>query len=251
MTLVGRLTDVGRGFACDGTDLGVSQEALWTLEAKALDQANSVPGDSGGPMFFGSGPVPAGVPAPSALPAGSALPERRYVTGVNSTGSSTLAGEASLFHPENAMWLVNNLKDFDGDGVLNENDNCVGVADADRRIFNASAGIEDSRRARPGRRVRPGPLSERDRSLPLLPPASACSLSVVNVQRNKNQSHADCVAQLVQRVQRDQSQRTTGSASARSIPRAAAPSRWAWPADRGVESSRPTQAAWRPTFGCR
>ena len=184
MTLTGRTATLGRGNACDGTSLGSTPEVLWFVSATALNQANLVPGDSGGPMLFGSGPVVAGVPAPSALPAGSGLVERRYVAGVHSTSGGVNGNDASLFQPENAQWLVNNLKDFDGDGVLNQDDNCVGVANADQANCNASAEIDRGGRVL-GDACDPVPCPSAVIPYPLVAPASGCSLSVVNVVRNQ------------------------------------------------------------------
>lgn len=109
-------------------------------------------GDSGGPTLLGPGQVASGMDPPTALPPSSGLAPRRYLASVNSldadyvdpsTGTTIQAGlNAMTFDAGNGTWLLTRIDDIDGDGVPNEADNCVGIANSDQANCNVDAEIE-------------------------------------------------------------------------------------------------------------
>jgi hypothetical protein len=133
-------------FACDGTAIDLGTGSFWQTLSSNANEAFSVPGDSGGALLFGAGPMPPGTIAPAHLPAGLGVPDRRFLAGINSRGGPVdPAGTqhendaTSLLDPDNAAWLVDRLHDFDGDGFSNESDNCVAVYNGDQANCNADA----------------------------------------------------------------------------------------------------------------
>lgn len=133
MTLAGGLRSIPPPPDCAGVVGAPTVEAYWSVTSTAA-QASMTPGDSGGPIMFGSAAVPAG-PMATALPVAAGLTERRYLVGVN----SMLDGGPSLSEASNAAWLKSRLDDFDGDGITNSRDNCVGTPNPDQANCNADA----------------------------------------------------------------------------------------------------------------
>jgi hypothetical protein len=124
---------------CQGNIGPATLREIWGV-SPGTSEATAVPGDSGGPIFFGQAPIVAG-PTPSTLPSGTSLTEQRYVVGVFS-GPGNLP---SLLQADNAAWLKSRLQDFDGDGWSNSNDNCIGIANGDQTNCNSDA--EEDRQA--------------------------------------------------------------------------------------------------------
>lgn len=122
---------------CNGNAGPAVNREIWVLKTSP-GEAQTVEGDSGGPVFFGKAPVIVG-PTPNTLPAGAGLTEQRYVVGVASQGGGLQSLYPSLLEPDNAAWLKARLADFDSDGVKNANDNCVGIPNSGQANCNADA----------------------------------------------------------------------------------------------------------------
>lgn len=176
----GTKPEVTRDMGTVGLGLGSDR---WTVQSIRNNPVSLVKGDSGGPLLFGRGPVVPGVPLPGTLPSGARLVERRYLVGVASQSDGERAFAASLFNPANAQWLANRWVDFDGDGVGDERDNCLAVANPDQTNCNADA-ESDRSGAVLGDACDPNPCPFVNIESKVTGPRNACELRPEIVVRN-------------------------------------------------------------------